>query len=306
MKAMPLPSDDPFFEYGKWIESKWKIPQRPKESQGKITMIDLGQMFLGERAVLIKDSLEHEEDVIRTDFYKYATGAGAGIKQSTIDAVDRALPGTRFIYEIGPRKVPLWAALVGNITVKDFWLPLARSGQANDLLELLSGSIDWEKSGASDPPPNLVITETGKITGMSLNDALKYEAENFLPNLSLKSLVIGIMKQLSEGYFRQQVEFKQPLEEPFDFNCVDVRRANFGVLALSIAVSKLAIVDPRDLLLPEKDWHNPNEPQSYLSHLRNILIGLMPFVKKYDATVGQNGDPIVKLEKIVGDLISKL
>jgi len=300
MEEKSLTQDDPFYVHRKWLEDKLNIPQRHEENIGKITMTDLGQIFFGDRMVMKEDKSGHEKDVIRTDFYKYATGEGAGIKQSTIECVDEALPGTRYAYDIGPEKVPLWAALIGNITVEDFWKPLARSGQVDDALELKSSSHSLGKrTDIAYLPPEFVTTKSGQLTPMSIKDVLSYESETFLPNLSLQNVVRGMMQQLSEDYFHQSLV-------SYDNRAVDISKANIGVVTLSIAIAKLAIVDPQDLLLPEEDWFNPSEPKSFLDHLLQILIGLLPFAENYDNAHAKHGYPKVKLYLEVKDVISEL
>ena len=273
-----LEADDPFLETKKAIKNRrWSSNQRHKANRNKVTATDISEIVIGSG---------------RNDFDKFANGTTSKLTLNTLDKFEEILPGTKRVFEVGPSGVPLWAALLGNITIDDFWLPLAKSGQAADTLEILSGSFDWAESDV-DAPPKLVTSKTNKkITGMSLADALKYEAKNILPSLPLNAIVSSLMSNLSPEYAHQP-------QMGFHASMIETDRANLGIATLAIGVAKLAKINPKDLLVPQIDWHNPNGAPDYMEYLRQVLTGLIPFWQQFDEI---NGNAKTKVAELVSGL----
>jgi len=129
-----LASDDPFRSIKKKIQNQWKAQQRHDVNRDVVHIYDLDKFLWGLESA-------------RTDFAKYARGENARLQKGTLEKIDKLLPGSKTFYEVGPNGVPLWAALRGQITSDDFWLPLVNSGQVDDVLELFLGGSDLRVQG---------------------------------------------------------------------------------------------------------------------------------------------------------------
>ena len=282
MAERPWDAADLFIPVGKLIAARWATPQRQTQSHGIVTMNDLSETALGSG---------------RTDFYRYASGKMARPQPAIVNAIDQVLPGTQKVFDVGPEGVPLWAVLEGNITVDDFWVPLAKTGQISDALELLAGHLDWAAVETTDPIPALNQVAGGMVAGMFLRDAIKFEAKHFLPTLPLSRIVRGLVFHLARKHFQ--------VPDPVDFNAsmIETKDVNLGMATLAIAVAQLAIDGPHDLYGPEESWDNPDAPPDGMHDLRELLLGTIPFWKQFDDA---NGNLEIGMVHTATALLAKL
>ena len=281
MSEQPWEGSDPFVALGRLLLVKWEAPQRQTQNHGIVSLNDLSELILGAG---------------RTDLYRYAKGTMARPKANIINQIDHVLPGTISVFEVGPEGIPLWAVLTESFTVKDFWVPLARTGQITDALELLSGSYDWTTVETDLPMPKLTPVQ-GKVTGMALQDALKFEATYFLPFLSLSRIVAGLVFCVARRHFHGA--------EPEDFNAsmVNLDDVNCGIATLAVAVGLRALKENHDLYGSEEGWDNPNAAPDAMYHLRELLTGLIPYWAAFDQV---NGNLSCAMVHVVNELLRQL
>lgn len=272
---------DPFMTLGRLILVKWQAPQRQTQNHGIVSLNDLSELILGAG---------------RTDLYHYAKGTMARPKASIINQIDLVLPGTQSVFDVGPEGVPLWAVLTESFTVVDFWVPLARTGQVTDALELLSGLYDWTTVETDLPLPKLTPVR-GKVTGMALRDALTFEATCFLPFLSLSRIVAGLVFCVARRHFQGSAS------EDFNASMVNMADVNCGIATLAVAVGLRALKESHDLFGSDEGWNNPNAAPDAMHHLRELLTGLIPYWAVFDQ---ENGKLPCGMVHVVNGLLRQL
>jgi hypothetical protein len=253
-----LPAGDPFINAKKQIQLRWSVPQRKTQNPNEITLNDLKEALLG---------------ATRIDFHNYANGNKARLGSKTLAAVDTLLPGSQRFFEVGPNGVPLWAALRGEITVKDFWEPLVRSGQVTDTLELFLEDTDWQEEGRAMPRPSLIGKRGNKLSKQELHvldGLIAYESGFRLPNLPWKDLVRALSLHTVPVEFRNGSRLESAIVE---------RRARDiwlsmgdGVLAIALAHQARAHRFASNIC-----------PTEACEDLRTILEGLIPIWHRWES-----------------------
>lgn len=235
--AMPsLPPNDKFEMPRMFILARWAKPQRQTQNPGVVALSDLDHIFTAGQ---------------KSSFYKYTKGQNARLRKELLESVEEVLPGTRFIYDIGFKGIPIWAALGGKITTDGFWLPLFKNGGVSDLLELDSGWFDWHEEGMRNPPP-----KSNKDNAIDI-----YLATAVMPTVPLDSIVLALSARFAA--------YREP-DMPVTADRIQVDEVTLGEATLVIAMAQLALYDPRASLRIRKN-------------LQKMLSGCVLFWKTIDA-----------------------
>ena len=234
------------------IMKRWGERQRKPLSQDVVTMNDLDYAF----------------GSTKSNFQKYSRGERVRLGQSTLNAVDLVLPGTKSYYEIGPQGVPFWTALAGKITVDDFWVPLVESGQVTDALGLPWTAnerleIEVRANHAKAIMPKLAINLGGPVDATSYKAVMLDQAKVVLPHIPLWEIVSALVDHLWSR------DHRDDLDDPFSAGAMNLKVANLGLGALVIAMAQLALNEPDDAIRCRED-------------LRRLMLGFIPVWEHLD------------------------